>query len=459
MKKIVTTLFTVLLAVSVMAQQRLILKGTYIDNGKDKEVEIKEMQKTISVIPVNGDGTFSGEIPLDRMKQVSVSYGVCSLPLFVKPGREITVNFGSKPKTATFSGSPETQFYLDMRFVLYPLDPEIIWKMPWPVYKKYMQDALAAKMRYSEVYNKAYPDIPASFRKEVEAFNKYANFGSFIRWPEFYKQANHLSEFAEEGDWQKHLQSLYDQIEWNDPFLCGVPQYVSFVEYYLNTLITKEEKNGSFLLDAYDVIENKISNKDVAEYFLFHYTNKYLKDEAPAVRENALTEFRKMVSNERYLSQLDKIEEDARKFGSDAVAYDFSLEDINGKTVRLSDFKGKIVYIDFWATWCAPCRAEIPHLNKLKAELKDNKDIVFICVCTDVNEERNKEKWKQMVKEMGMTDYQLFAGDKYPDIKRYYRINGIPHFTIIGKDGKIYKNQTIRPSNPQTKSVLVNLSK
>ncbi|MCK9305166.1 MAG: TlpA disulfide reductase family protein [Bacteroidales bacterium] len=457
MRKILVIAWMLILTTSVLAQQSVIFKGTYIDNGKDKEVEVKENQRTIAVIPVKGDGTFYGEVPLDRLKQLSINYGVCAQPMFVKPGREITVNFGLEPKTAKFSGSPETQLYLDLRFVIYPGDPAIIWKMPWPVYKKYMQDALATKMLFSEVYTKAYPDIPASFRKEVEAYTKYSNFGSMIQWPQFHKQANNLTVFAEEEDWKNHLQSLYEKIEWNDPFLCGLPQYVSFAEYYLNTLITKEEKNGSFLLDAYGVIKSKISNKDVAEHFLFHYTNKYLKDEAPAQREKALSEFRNSVANERYLAQLNKIAEDAGRFGSNADAYNFSLEDVNGKTVSLSDFKGKVVYIDFWATWCAPCRAEIPHLNKLKAELKDNKDIVFICVSTD--QIRDKQKWSDMVKEMGMTDYQLFAGDKYPDIKRYYKINGIPHFTIIGKDGKIYKNQTIRPSNPQTKSTLVNLAK
>jgi len=442
---------------SVLAQQSVIFKGTYIDNGKDKEIEIKEMRKTIAVIQVKGDGTFYGEIPLEKMKQLSISYGVCTQILYVKQGREITVDFGLKPKTAKFSGSPETQLYLDMRFVLYPGDPAIIWKMPWEVYKKYMQDALASKMLYSEVFCKAYPDIPQSFRKEVEAFNKYANFGSFIKWPQSYKQTNKLTEFKEEEDWKNYLESLYEQIEWDDPFLCGVPQYVSFAEYYLNTLIAKEEKNGSFLLDAYDVVKTNISNKEVADYFMFYYTSMYLKDETPGERDKALEGFRKFVTNERYTSQLNRIVEDAGKFGSDAEAYDFSLEDVNGKTVTLSSFKGKIVYIDFWATWCAPCRGEIPYLNKLKEELKDNKDIVFICVSTD--EDRAKEKWKQMVKDMGMTDYQVFAGDKGSDIKRYYKITGIPHFTIIGKDGKIYKNQTIRPSNPQTKSVLVNLAK
>lgn len=63
-------------------------------------------------------------------------------------------------------------------------------------------------------------------------------------------------------------------------------------------------------------------------------------------------------------------------------APDFTLNDINGKPVSLSSFKGKVVLLNFWATWCPPCRAEIPSMNRLQEKLK-SRGLVVIAVSTD----------------------------------------------------------------------------
>ncbi len=458
MKRGIITFLLLIAVICGYGQSIVSFKGTVDYNGKDKMVDVKVNNRTIKSFPVNEDGTFKGEITLDKITQLSLGYSFCNLPIIAKPGRDITVSLGTQPYTGKYlSGSPETQYYMDMRFVIYPADPAISFKMPWPVYKKYQADALVTKMKYSEVFCMAYNDIPPLYRKEVEQYNKYANYSLQISWPQFYMNTNKLTEFKEEADWRAHLESLFEQIEWNDPFLLGIPQYVSFAEYSLTDKIKKIKNDKSFLINSIEHIKSTVTNPEIKEYFIYHFVNKYLKDESPSGREAVMAAFKESVKNPKFLAQAQKILDDAKQFGSDAPAFDFTLEDVNGKLVTLSSFKGKVVYIDFWATWCAPCRAEIPHMNKLKEELKDNKDIVMICVSTD--QAADKDKWKQMVKDMKMEGYQLFAGDKYPDIRKYYKISGIPHFVMIGKDGKIFKNMTIRPSNPQTKSVLIDLAK
>lgn len=436
--------------------QTITFKGTVPPGGKEKEVEIKEAQVTFATIPVKEDGTFYGEVPLAKIKQIQASYGLCSKPIIAKPGRIITIDFGTEPKTGTMTGSPETDLYIDMRFVIYPADINIVWDMPWHVYKKYNQDGLISKLKYCDAFCKAQGDISEAYIKEIKQNARYVSYGSLIMWPQFRKNKGPFTE-ADEADWKAHLESLMAEVEWNDPFLCGIPSYVSFAEYALNQDIEKRGGTGSFILRAYDVVKEKVANKDVAEFFMFHYTKKYMKDEPASSQQAVIDAFKKDVTNQKYLSGLDGILKDAKRFGNDAQAFDFTLEDVNGKKVTLSSFKGKVVYMDFWATWCAPCRGEIPHMNKLKEELKGNKDIVIICVSVD--QPKDKEKWKAMVAEMGMGDYQVFAGDQAAEIKKNYNVSGIPHFTMIGKDGKIYKNQTVRPSNPQTKSILLDLAK
>jgi thiol-disulfide isomerase/thioredoxin len=445
-----------LLIVSGLSGQGIVVfKGTV--QLDDKEVEVKLNQRTIAAFPVQDDKTFYGEVELDRFIQLSVNHGVCVQPVFAKPGREITIDFGTAPMTAEFSGSPETRLYTDTRFVIGPGDVEIIFKMTWPIFKKYSQNALNAKLRFIDVFCLAYPDIPETWKEEVIAETKYANYGMFINWPQFHKSALGITEFEGEDDWREYLNSLFEKIEWNNTKLRGQHRFVSFAEYALMQEARKSEIHSSFLLNVYDVIDQKIAHPEMKEFFTYQMTNKYLKDETPMTRDEVVAIYRTRVSNQNMLAQIDKIVEDAARFGGGAPAFDFTLEDIHGNMITLSDFVGKVVYIDFWATWCAPCRAEIPHLNKLKEELKGNKDIVIIGVSTD--QMRDKGKWRELVAELNMGDYQVFAGEQAAEIQQRYDVRGIPHFVIIGKDGKIYQNKTIRPSNPQTKSVLLNLAR
>src|SRR5690606_18571711 len=114
-------------------------------------------------------------------------------------------------------------------------------------------------------------------------------------------------------------------------------------------------------------------------------------------------------------------------------AFNFSYPDINGDTVTLASLRGKIVLVDTWATWCAPCRVEIPHLKKLEHELKD-KDIAFVSLSVDV--ERDEEKWKKFVQKESLGGIQLYAKG-FSEFAQYYKISSIPRFLIFDKEGRI----------------------
>lgn len=132
--------------------------------------------------------------------------------------------------------------------------------------------------------------------------------------------------------------------------------------------------------------------------------------------------------------------------------YMFSFTDIDGRQVALSDFKGKVVYIDCWATWCAPCKQEIPFMGKLEEEYA-GKDIVFVSISLD--KEKDKAKWQAMVREKNMKGYQLFAGnDGHREIGKHYTITGIPRFILIGRDGKVIYSKAPRPSSDEIRAVL-----
>lgn len=115
-------------------------------------------------------------------------------------------------------------------------------------------------------------------------------------------------------------------------------------------------------------------------------------------------------------------------------APDFSVPDLSGKEVALSSLKGKVVLLNFWATWCPPCRAEMPAMENVYRELGDEEfDIVAIST-RDARETRSKVV--DYIAESGYTFPVLFdqTGTAVPP---FYRTGSIPTSYIIDKEGKV----------------------
>lgn len=138
-------------------------------------------------------------------------------------------------------------------------------------------------------------------------------------------------------------------------------------------------------------------------------------------------------------------------------APDFSYENHKGGKSKLSDFKGKYVYIDNWATWCGPCRQQIPFLQQLEEQYK-GKNIEFVSISID--EMKNHDKWKKFVTDQQLGGVQLMADkDWNSDFIRSFNIMSIPRFILIGPDGKVIDADAKRPSDPALAAQLDQLLK
>ena len=134
----------------------------------------------------------------------------------------------------------------------------------------------------------------------------------------------------------------------------------------------------------------------------------------------------------------------------DGDVVDFKLKDLNGKMVSLSDFRGKFVVIDFWASWCIPCRAEMPAEEKMINSFSGNDKVVFLFISFDQEE----SKWKNAAKKYEDDGPQLIAGDKNEVLKAMFNMDEIPHFSWINSKGVIVKKDAPRPSEFGAKATL-----
>ncbi|HBF05508.1 MAG TPA: hypothetical protein DDW28_05260 [Prevotella sp.] len=128
------------------------------------------------------------------------------------------------------------------------------------------------------------------------------------------------------------------------------------------------------------------------------------------------------------------------------MAPDFTFSDRDGKGYRLSDMRGKVVYIDCWATWCGPCCKEIPHLEKVVEKYKGNDKVQFISISIDTN----KQAWLNKLKKDNPAWAQyLMPQEDANKLMSLMGINGIPRFILLDEKGNVIAADAKRPSDPE----------
>ncbi|HMT28089.1 MAG TPA: TlpA disulfide reductase family protein, partial [Bacteroidia bacterium] len=244
----------------------------------------------------------------------------------------------------------------------------------------------------------------------------------------------------------------FKDLDINNEKFIAIPIYNQVV---LNCVYVKNNekmmtgKYNDFPTEMLNTLDSMISNKTVKEFMASIAGIQLLEN--TKTPEIFYTRFVSIVKNENYLKPVRDRYVAMKSTEKGQPSPDFSFADMSGKIYSLKDFKGKYIYIDVWATWCGPCKVEIPYLKTIESELHD-KNIVFVSICTF----DEKTKWEMMVKDKELKGIQLFA-PRDNDFVKKYNIQGIPRFLIIDKEGKILDSNAKRPSDPMLKGELMEL--
>jgi len=267
------------------------------------------------------------------------------------------------------------------------------------------------------------------------------------------------AEVNEEGDFNITFSldsatyiSFYHGLESTAMYLTGnekIELTINTTEFD-ETIQYKGSDESSFLAEKYLVNEafsfyKKLSTENEETFLenLENYKASILKKLETIKNNNFVNiEQEKVEAKISSLIKRKKLIEKVPKPGQKAI--DFTYADINGDTLSLSDFKGKLVYVDVWATWCRPCKAELPALNLLEKDYHD-KEIIFVSVSVD----KDKDAWIKMVKNKELGGVQLWAGTG-SSISENYAIFGIPRFMLFDKKGNVITTDAPRPSFKST---------
>lgn len=253
---------------------------------------------------------------------------------------------------------------------------------------------------------------------------------------------------TEEGE--TFYKPLLDKNIINDVRLLRTEQGMELLDYVFGYWKFKEVNNVQKVVDNLFSAENasRINQKGVKVAYLLH--------KMPNIKE--YEDFRRYVEPFKNIfvtqDQKEAYEKRYNELGplaKGSQGCNFELKDVNDKTYTLTGFKGKVVIVDVWAMWCAPCLQEKPVMEKIAESYKDRNDIVFIGMSVDGY--AKKELWKSFVKKKGFTSIELLSQSDDAFYK-FYKISGIPRFLIFDKEGKVVTVDAPVPSNPGFKKIV-----
>ncbi|MBK3518200.1 TlpA family protein disulfide reductase [Carboxylicivirga marina] len=195
-------------------------------------------------------------------------------------------------------------------------------------------------------------------------------------------------------------------------------------------------------------IVSHFTNEKLINGLINHFATDYIQEYSVSSGGELINFYNQNVTDELMKKEFALLIEEKTRLAKGQPSPIFNYPDVDGNMVSLTDFKGKAVYIDLWATWCGPCCKEIPYIKALEHEL-EGKNIVFVSISMD----KDVKKWKAMLESQKMGGVQLnFDGNR--DFSKAYDSKSIPRFILIDADGNIVDSNAPRPSDPKLKDML-----
>jgi thiol-disulfide isomerase/thioredoxin len=398
------------------------------------------------------NGNFSKTIDLNNAGFVYLMYGNLRKVLFLSPGYSLNISFqGTHPeKTYKIEGNGATEnIVLDsISKSLEKLNYSFIYHQPLEISMHYIDSAFKSlNIQFKELIGSKQIDPVFIEYEKISLECQAASLRTIVG------QRNNASDTG--------FYNFLNDIGLTQDKYLNVPEYREFLSTYCSLKAQKiidkmdsaqTEKPGSYLDAVLQVIQ-KLENQKVKEYLFFNEINGHLKYYGVKDFSKYSTFFSRHNTDPIYAKELQKNYVKKQLLAPGKPAPGFTCADINNNQISLNDFIGKFVYIDFWATWCGPCRKELPEYMKLQADYK-NKNIIFISISLD----DNKKSWEKSLEENKPQCVSLVAENGWNSkVARAYQISGIPTFVLIDKSGKIIDSQAPRPSSSEIRKKLDDL--
>jgi len=247
---------------------------------------------------------------------------------------------------------------------------------------------------------------------------------------------------------KKEARSIVSQLNLNDKSLLKYAFYTDALTAftYVNHLSVSPNPEGEEF-EYYEAINKNLTGKVRVFILSKLFYNAFRYGQIEIISRHYST-FKKENPYPEYTSKLDALFGERIQFDEDGFAPDFTLPDENGRIVSLTDYKGKVIYLSFWATWCKPCLSGFKKSESIRKELADM-GVVLINVSVD----RDPNVWKATMARVPMPGINLLSQDSA--ILNTYDAGSLPVYNIIDKNGNFaYLSEGFRDIKAEFRSLM-----
>lgn len=235
-------------------------------------------------------------------------------------------------------------------------------------------------------------------------------------------------------------QKLIENLEIDNQIMIGDEKYVNFLNALISQLAREQNAknlNSPFSERVLDIATTNLKglNRDIYFAVIFCFAidrGPYMfdTDQLSLIQDSQI----RSLLTHYHTSSIEQLQAD--------ILPEFNLIGSNGLMYNSSDFKGKYLLVNFWATWCKPCYLEFPHEDSLVVKYQNSPvEIINICIESDY------EEWKKVVTRNGLITTNLFSSKKWESIfKLKYTLQALPHSILVDTDGTIIDNNCPRAS-------------
>ncbi|MBP6532324.1 MAG: redoxin family protein [Bacteroidia bacterium] len=457
-----------------IAQKSFVISGKVppmADLSLNLQVDRNHMgRKVVAYTSAIQNNSFNFKIDLDRDYMIELLNPGFRFPLYAAPGDSLVMEFNDQP-TASISlsgkGSKENTF-VQAFFTKFQSDfnDSVSEKLALASTVDAFEAKLFSQKKMLSDYFKSDPSY-AVFNEDFKSF--ISNTIIFNYWKQLYSypivNANKSQQIMKVTPLPDLMLADFAKVKYNNEKALISESYRTFLKYYITYETSKANGFNKFTdLSVSADRKSAVAKEKLSGEVLTYWLTKYVTDECERISPfmtnkiyESIKEFDKDKSYQQIVLEVcgAKMKESGKSSdaknqttkAADNNADGLDLTTIDGKPFSMSSLKGKVVYIDFWASWCGPCRGMMPFSKQLHDNLteKEKKNIVFLYISIDANQ----DAWKKGITDMGMEGIQVISpGNWSSKVCKYYQINSIPRYMIMGKSGDIVDFNAKRPNDP-----------
>lgn len=404
---------------------------------------------------INDNGSFSVSFDILEGQMIAFVHSTDFFRIYVKPGDNLTITAeNSKTDKLKFEGKGKNEAEYSYHYFQYfknssegqgfqKLIADQLGAKGPEAFKQWTDSLAKTKLNYLEKFGK---NLLPEVKQQLKADYQFEMENLKMTYPQYYQNRQRSNPNLPPLD--TNYYNYVSKLNTNDPNALGSAQYRTFLKFYLIRELTRGGQRME-ITEIWDICQRYFDQKILPTFRMYIWADIITNGQT----SDATTLYplaKKECSSVYGFKQLEDIYLDMLPFEPGSKAFPFIMKDSEGKIVSLEQFKGKVVYLDFWASWCRPCLGEIPAGEELKKHFA-GKDVVFINISIDEAE----DKWIAARNRYNISGIHLISNNRNsPEVQKKYKVQSIPSYFLIDKNGNFLSAPAPRPSNPGIKDLI-----